>query len=696
MEELKRHQTDINYTADIDRLHKFLLFYTEDTTPKYLSLLRTNTSNLKIHLTDISLYDDTNLTNRILNNTFTYISLLYKAIDNILYNENEVLFNDEDDIFLYHRIARLKERQPDKKVTDVFPSLLLRNYHITLIPPSNIFASPLRHIKACDIGKLIKVRGVITKASQVKPIVRVATYICESCGSETYQQVNSDTFVYLSECPSERCKIRKVKGTLTLQSRGSKFMKYQTLKLQEHTYDVPQGCVPRNITIECYGDTTDQAKPGDTVTISGIFLPKPFYGYKKIKAGLLTDTFLYALEVISNSNNSSITDTNIISSYSINPSFTVTELSQAIAPEIFGLSDVKKILLLMLVGAPCNVRSDGMKIRGEINVLLLGDPGVAKSQLLKTVIKIAERGVYCTGRGSSGVGLTASVLRDKSTGESVLEGGALVLSDGGVCCVDELDKMNEVDRMGIYEVMEQQTVSVSKAGINCTLNARCSLLGAANPVRGKYDTKKSVEHNVGLPCALISRFDALVVLKDDPDVENDMRLASHITGIFMGNEIESTVDYQKLQNIIKASKSIFPVIPNSLLERMSDIYVEERKDNNMITPRYLLSLIRLSLAHSRLRMSQIVNEEDVEEAVRLMERSKRVLKREKKEFIHPKHEFYNMVVNMFKKSEIKEMNIEELKSCVAFKFKNENVDLFIEEFEKVGIWVVRDNKLILL
>ncbi|TBU04469.1 DNA replication licensing factor Mcm7 [Hamiltosporidium magnivora] len=164
----------------------------------------------------------------------------------------------------------------------------------------------------------------------------------------------------------------------------------------------------------------------------------------------------------------------------------------------------------------------------------------------------------------------------------------------------------------------------------------------------------------------------------------------------MGNEIESTVDYQKLQNIIKASKSIFPVIPNSLLERMSDIYVEERKDNNMITPRYLLSLIRLSLAHSRLRMSQIVNEEDVEEAVRLMERSKRVLKREKKEFIHPKHEFYNMVVNMFKKSEIKEMNIEELKSCVAFKFKNENVDLFIEEFEKVGIWVVRDNKLILL
>merc|ERR1719326_728202 len=217
--------------------------------------------------------------------------------------------------------------------------------------------------------------------------------------------------------------------------------------------------------------------------------------------------------------------------------------AKSIAPEIYGHIDVKKALLLLLVGGTTKHMADGMKIRGDIHTLLMGDPGVAKSQLLKQVCKIAPRSVYTTGKGSSGVGLTASVTRDKTTGEVTLEGGALVLADMGVCCIDEFDKMDENDRTSIHEVMEQQTVSIAKAGITTTLNTRTTVLAAANPAYGRYNPYKSPVENMAMPAALLSRFDLQFLLLDTVDREKDHNLALHVTKV---HSAERELDQGKL------------------------------------------------------------------------------------------------------------------------------------------------------
>ncbi|XP_036942403.1 DNA replication licensing factor MCM3 [Acanthopagrus latus] len=543
------------------------------------------------------------------------------------------------------------------------------------------------------LGSMVCVEGIITKCSLVRPKVVRSVHYCPAT-KKTMERKYTD-MTSLDAFPSSAIYPTKDEENNPLETEFglSVYKDHQTITVQEMPEKAPAGQLPRSVDIILDNDLVDVVKPGDRIQVIGTYRCLPGK-----KGGFTSGTFrtiMIACHVKQMSKEVSpyfsADDVAKIRNFSKTRSMDVfDQLSRSLAPSIHGHEYIKKAILCMLLGGVEKVLENGSRIRGDINILLIGDPSVAKSQLLRYVLHTAPRAIPTTGRGSSGVGLTAAVTTDQETGERRLEAGAMVLADRGVVCIDEFDKMSDMDRTAIHEVMEQGRVTIAKAGIHARLNARCSVLAAANPVYGRYDQYKTPMENIGLQDSLLSRFDLLFIVLDQMDPEQDREISDHVLRMHRYRDpreqegaamaLGGTVDilatddpdavaeeheelqiYEKHNNLLHGSKrkkdkivskefmrkyihiakAVTPVLTEEAANHIAEEYSRLRSQEQMgadiartspVTARTLETLIRLSTAHAKARMSKAIELEDSEVAVELVQFAyfKKVLEKEKK------------------------------------------------------------------
>ena len=536
-----------------------------------------------------------------------------------------------------------------------------------------------RGLKANMLNKLVKVQGIVTKMSIVNPKLHKSYHYVEATKSGVIKNY-ADNFSI-----TEKGDLDKSHTFPILDAAGNKmtadfgyceYSKVQKLVIQELPERAPPGQLPRSVTVILENDLVDRVKPGDRVEVTGIYKSIP--GEYSATSGVF-QTIIYGTnieEMIRSNKNDRIDAVDIENFKKLSKRKDCFDvLANSIAPSIYGHHNVKKGILLQLAGGNEKNLQEGTHLRGDINILLVGDPSTAKSQLLRQVMEIAPLAINTTGRGSTGVGLTAAVIIDKDSGERHLEAGAMVLGDRGVVCIDEFDKMSDADRVAIHEVMEQQTVTISKAGIHASLNARWSVIAAANPTYGDYDKSISAARNIGLPDSLLSRFDLLFVVLDTKDPEVNGKVAERVilnhrfkksgdkTAVQIDHndvlvepelQIEEEQKHKvyehefstwisaksnasnenilnryflkKYLSYIKAS--INPVLTEEAVDFLSSSYSllrqkgeepdQSREKKLPITVRSLETLIRLATAHAKLRISMDVTVDDMKEALELL------------------------------------------------------------------------------
>jgi replicative DNA helicase Mcm len=503
----------------------------------------------------------------------------------------------------------------------------IKNVHIRLTNVPRVIE--LRKIRSSDAGKLVAIEGILVKETPVK----------ERLSKATFQHLNPDCmqeFVWppegemgeIIEVPST-CPACGKAGQFKLIEDKSEFIDWQKAILQERPEEIPPGQLPRQLEIILEDDLVDTARPGDRVKVVGILEIKKDSQIKRGSKAVF-DMYLKANSIeisqkVLDEVKISEEDEKKIKELSKDP-WIRERIITSIAPSIYGHWEIKEAIALALFGGVPKVLQDGTRIRGDIHILIIGDPGTAKSQMLQFAARAAPRAVYTTGKGSTAAGLTATVTRDKNTGDYYLEAGALVLADGGVAVIDEIDKMRDEDRVAIHEAMEQQTVSIAKAGIVAKLNARATVIAAGNPKLGRYIPEKGLSENINLPPTILSRFDLIFILIDKPG-EEDQMLASHILNVHAGKTQEmSIIDVDLLKKYIAyARKNIQPRLTEEAKKLLLDFFVEMRRKSSesadspiIITPRQLEALIRISEAYAKMALKSEVTKEDAERAINIM------------------------------------------------------------------------------